>query len=394
MHHRQILGSLVMIAAGAAAAFADQPPLDCYRKSLAKAVANAHTDDVIKFTGVCSGPVVIRVDGLSLQGVGTAVIDGASQDAVTVDGAHMVSLANIEVRNGVNGIIAVNGGHISLKNVNVHDNLVFGISLQTSSSALLSGVSISRSGVHGFDLETGSAATITDTFSSSSNRVFGINVNGSSLTFSDATATMNGNALGMQVATSANAFLNDSKTVLNFTGNIATGPTVVSGAHMVSFGGTINATGNGLNGVSLNSKAGLDLDAGTQLNVSGNGEGVALQEGSVMTVFNIPQFSGAPGFSTVNTHDNRGNGMRVQGNSTLTFSNNAKLIATGNTQFGLFVDNGAAATLINSTLTGNTGKDLQLTFGARADVQTTTLGSYSCDATVLTRGSVTLTCPH
>jgi hypothetical protein len=193
---------------------------------------------------------------------GRAVIDGDEHDAVTVAGAHEIKLANFEVRNGRNGIIGVNGAHINLKDVNVHDNLAFGISLQTSSSAILSAVTTTRNGVHGLDLQTGSAATINGSFASSQNRVFGINVNGSSLTFASANATLSGNALGMQVATAGNAFLNDSQTVLKVTDNLATGLTVVSGAHMVSFGATINASGNQLNGVSVNSKGGLDLDAG------------------------------------------------------------------------------------------------------------------------------------
>jgi hypothetical protein len=393
MYFRKTLISFTLLVSGGALARAAQVQVDCSKQSLANAVAAAHSGDNVSFTGVCAGPVVIQVNSLTLRGVGTAVIDGGDQDAVTVKGADQVVLAKFEVRNGLDGIIAVNGAHIWATNLHVHDNLVFGISLQTSSSAILTGVTIAANGVHGLDLETGSSATVTGAFSSSSNRVFGVNVNGSSITFSLATATMSGNALGMQVATAGNAFLNDSKTMLNFNYNLATGLTVVSGAHMVSFGGTINSTGNGLNGVSINSKAGLDLDAATQLNVSGNAEGLVLQEGSVMTVFNIPQFSGVQGFSTIHAHDNTVNGVRVQQNSTLTFANNAKLITSSN-NIGLLADNGAAVTLVNSTLTGNTTKDLELTFGTRADIQTTTLGTYTCDATVLARGTAPVTCPH
>ena len=209
-----------------------------------------------------------------------------------------------------------------------------------------------------------------------------------------ATANITGNAVGVQVATAGNAFLNDSKTTINVTNNQATGLTVVSGAHMVSFGGTINASGNPLNGVSLNSKAGLDLDAGSQLNLFNNGDGLLLQEASVMTVFNIPQFSGVPGFSTVNSHDNLGSGIRVLEGSTLTLSNQAQIVSKQNSNAGLAADNGVGLTLVNSTLTGNTAKDLVLTFGTRADLRTLTLGTYSCDATVLVRGTSGITCPH
>ncbi len=221
-----------------------------------------------------------------------------------------------------------------------------------------------------------------------------MNVNGSALTFSQATATLSGNAVGMQVATSANAFLNDASTVLNLTNNAATGLTIVSGAHMVSFGGAISASGNGVNGISLNSKAGLDLDAGSTLECSGNGDGLQIQQDSEMTVFNIPQFSGVNGFSTVNCHNNTGNGIIVRDASTLRVSNQAQVISTDNGASGLIADDGAGIVLVNSTIMGNTVKDIQLAFGSRADLQTLTFGAVTCDETVLVRGASEITCPQ
>jgi len=373
---------------------ADNDVLDCAHRSLATAVKNAGANQTIRFTGVCEGPIVIRRNGLTLKGVGTAAIDGGGSDAVAIGGASRVTLNNIEVKNGLNGIVATNGANLQLTNLNVHDNAVFGITLQTAASAVLTDVTTSQNGVHGLDVETGSAATVTGAFTSSANRVFGINVNGSAITFSQATVTASNNALGIQIATNANAFINDSATVLNVTNNLATGLTVVSGAHMVSFGGTINASGNPVNGVSINSKGGLDLDAASTLNSFNNGDGLVMQESSVMTVFNTPQFSGQPGFSTINAHNNTGSGVRVLSGSTLTLVNQARVIGTQNARTGLVADNGVGVTLVNSTLTGNTLRDIQLTFGTRADLQTLVFGTYTCDATVLVRGTSGIVCPH
>jgi len=375
------------------AGYADTDPIDCSKKSLADAVSKLK-DLTINFTGVCTGPIVIQTDGLTLNGVGTAVIDGAGNNAVTVTGTSRVSLTNFEVRNGVIGIVAVNGGHLSLSGINAHDNFVFGISLQTGSSAEVSGVVTNHNGVHGFDVETGSAATVSGTLTSSGNGVFGINVNGSSITFSNATVSSTSNALGIQIAANSNAFIGDSTSVINVNNNFSTGLTVVSGAHMFSFGGTINSSGNPLNGVSVNSKGGLDLDAASTLNSFNNGDGILVQENSVMTVFNNPQFSGKPGFSTVNVHNNTGNGMRVQNGSVLTLSNQAKIVGSQNAKVGFIADSGSGVTLVNSTITGNTVKDIQLTFGSRADLQTLVFGTYTCDATVLVRGTSGIVCPH
>jgi len=144
----------------------------------------------------------------------------------------------------------------------------------------------------------------------------------------------------------------------------------------------------------VNSKAGLDLDAASKLNVANNGDGLLLQEASVMTVFNTPQFSGVPGFSTVDANHNTGNGVRVLSGSTLTLVNQARVVSTQNARIGLQVDDAVSVTLVNSTIAGNTVKDIQLTFGTRADLQTLTFGTYTCDSTVLVRGTSGITCPH
>ena len=336
---------------------------------------------------------MIKTDGVTLHGVGEAIIDGAGQDAVTIAGASRVSLAGIEIRNGQNGIVAVNGAHVSLTSLNVHHNLASGISVQTGSSAVFTAVTTGQNGLNGIDIHSGSVATVNGTLSTTGNRVFGINVNGSSITFAEATVSATGNALGIQIATSANAFIADSDTVINANNNLATGLTVVSGSHLVSFGGTINASNNPGVGVSVNSKSGLDLDAGSTLNSFENGDGLLIQQNSVMTVFNTPQFSGVPGFSTIDAHSNMRTGVRVLTDAVLTLVNQARVLSSQNGTTGFVADNGAGVVLVNSTITGNTARDIQLTFGARADFQTLTFGTYTCDATVLVRGTSGIVCP-
>jgi hypothetical protein len=94
-----------------------------------------------------------------------------------------------------------------------------------------------------------------------------------------------------------------------------------------------------------------------------------------------------------NTHDNTGDGVRILSGSTLTLVNQARVTSNKNGGFGLVADNGVGLTLRNSTLTANTTKDLQLTFRTRADITLTTIGTVTCDATVLVRGAA-FTCPQ
>ena len=78
----------------------------------------------------------------------------------------------------------------------------------------------------------------------------------------------------------------------------------------------------------------------------------------------------------------------------LTLVNQARVNSMQNGTVGFTADNGSGVTLVNSTITGNAACDLQLTFGARVDLRTLTFGTYSCDLTVLVRGTAPVTCPH
>jgi hypothetical protein len=387
--------SCCFLAKATTASADDVVGLDCSQKSLADAVRDVRDDrrTIILFTGICAGPITIRTDGLTIIGVSPAIIDGGGSDAVTVSGAGRVSLAYLEVRNGLNGIHAVNGAHLTLAGVTAHDNAVSGISLQTASSAALFNVTANDNGAHGLDVGNGAAATVGGSLTATGNHFAGLNVNGSTITFSQATVVANGNALGVQIAGGANAIISDPATVINADHNVVTGLRV-AGARMLIVGGTFNASDNPVSGVSVKSNGGLDLDATATLNSAGNGDGVVVQDGSVLSVFNTPQLSGLMGFSTLNVHNNTGNGVRVLTGSTLALTSQGRVMSTQNSRTGLVADNGVGITLVNATITGNTTKDLQMTFGARADLQTLVFGTYTCDATVLVRGTSGIVCPH
>lgn len=357
--------------------------------SLQNAIDLALPNTILQLTGTCSGPVVISRN-ITLTSNTGAVIDGTGNDAVTVIGPVGVSLNGITIQHGNNGINASAGAQLILTNMQVQSNKATGVFL-TGSSASLSGVATNANGVNGLDAEGSSSVVVSGAYQSNNNGVFGVNINGgSSFTLSQAQVSVSGNTLGVQIGTSAAAFISDGATSVTASNNATTGLTIVSGAHMVAFGGTITATDNGVHGVSVDSKAGLDLDAAAILNSSGNKQdGVHLEETSVLTVFNTPAFSGAPGATTINTHGNGGNGLSVLTGSNFTIIHQAALNSTNNARDGVQVDNGSSLTLIQSTATGNTVADVSLTFGSRGDITTSTIGKLTCDPSVLVRGSFT-----
>jgi hypothetical protein len=368
---------------------------DCNRGiPLQTAIDLAFPGETLFISGSCAGPLTITGKNLTLAGNPTATITGqAKKDVVTVKGPARVNFKDLDIQGGNNGIVGSSGAQLTIVDTNIHNNAGIGILLRAS-TASLSGGSTNHNGFNGVDAEGTSAVTISGSYTSESNTVFGININGSSsLTLTKGILSVAHNTLGLQIGTSAGAFISDADSAINALNNAATGLTVVSGGQLVDFGGAITATGNGFHGVSVDSKAGLDLDAAATLTSTGNTvDGVHLEETSVMTIFNTPAFSGAPGTTTLVAQNNGANGISILTGSNLTMVHQAAITSTGNTKFGIQVDNGSGLTLVGSNITQNQ-KDVALTFGSRGDLSTSTIGTITCDATVLLRGDTGATCP-
>lgn len=378
--------------------------VNCSRgASLQFAVAHADPGTTITASGACKGPITVAKDGLKLHGVNSASIKAANADVVTVNGASRTELNGFTITGGNNGVVVENNSQIALQGTTVTGNSLTGLALLGNSSATINQFSSTNNGLFGIDVEATSSLIVTGTDTVQGSGVFGIQVNnGSSITLTGANLQVSGNTLGVQIGTNASGFL-DGASVLNTANNFSDGVTIVSGSHVVNFGGTITSTGNAVHGISLNSKAGLDMDAGSQVNVIGNGQdGMHLERESSMTIFNNPNFSGNPGTTTLTSQNNKGDGINVQTNSGILVSNFAALQDTGNSLNGVALDDGSSLNFtqmipvsgVQTTITGN-GKDLLLTFGSRLSLLSNdTFGTASCDATVLTRGPNAPTCPQ
>lgn len=393
-----------MLSATAFAQFNPTLHVDCsHGQSLQTAVTFALPGSTIAVKGNCMGPISIITPGLTIDGGGTAAILGAGRDAVTINGAARVTLTGIAVRSGNNGVVAENGAGVTLLNVTISANAFTGVLAQANSAATLSGGSSSGNGLYGIDVESTSSLNIRGAYASTGNGVFGLQVNnGSSVNLAGGSLAASSNAVGVQLGTGSAGFL-DGASSLSASNNFAIGLTMVSGSHMVDFGGTISANGNGLQGIALDSKSGLDLDAGAQAQANGNGgDGVHLEALSVMTIFNTPQFSGSSATTTLTAHGNQGNGVNLLANSAIFDTNYAALQVSGNNAAGIALDDGSSINFaqtvpVNGVQTSVTGNhpDLRMMFASRATtLSNDTVGTVSCDATSLLRGALAITCPH
>jgi hypothetical protein len=110
-------------------------------------------------------------------------------------------------------------------------------------------------------------------------------------------------------------------------------------------------------------------------------------------MFNMPGQRG----STVVATDNQRHGLSTFVGGKIDLSGDCAITSQHNRQTGLFADNGGSVRVSKSTLTRNgpasAPRDVVLSFGTRAEFTQSTIGTITCDATVLMRGDTNTRCP-
>ncbi|NOT54208.1 MAG: hypothetical protein HOP18_06340 [Deltaproteobacteria bacterium] len=384
-----VSGLCLCLHAVAAAA----PLVDCDKgKTITKALEQAKPGETIDVQGTCRETITIHTDGVVLVGHGGAVIDGGQQTVVTVVGARRVTLQGFTLQNGNLGLVATGGANATLRNLTLQNNANSGLRLEGQSSLELTDCTIQGNRLNGLEVDRASEAKISGSFLSQNNQVFGLILNNAaSVTFAQATATVQNNTLGIQIGANSSAFIADAATTVTASNNLATGVTVVSGSTLFAFEGKIVAENNRFNhGVSANSNSNIDLDRGGTIIARNNGQDGVQLEDSLLNLFNMP---GLPG-SRVEASGNGRHGLSAFLESRIDLSGGSVVSSQNNHNAGILADNGSFVRLVNSTLAGNSGRDVELSFGSRADLNATNaIGTLSCDDTVLIRGNAGFTCP-
>ena len=125
--------------------------VDCNAgETIQSKVDAAQPGDTILITGTCNETVVVSEDGITLDGGGSAVIDGAGIDrwAIDVTGRQKVTIKGLTVQNGhANGIAITESSGVWMQDVSVrntrrhkdHDGDGNGIFVGLASSAVLTG---------------------------------------------------------------------------------------------------------------------------------------------------------------------------------------------------------------------------------------------------------------
>ncbi len=126
--------------------------VDCNDPSqtLSDAIRFADPGDTIQVTGTCQETVTITTDRLTIDGQGSAIIDGggfpvgsALAGVININGASGVHLTGLTVQNGPNGFLILRGASARLTDVTSRDNADEGLQVIENATATFSGTMLS-----------------------------------------------------------------------------------------------------------------------------------------------------------------------------------------------------------------------------------------------------------
>ena len=266
-----MLGWLLSVASIAAAQVSAD--VDCGSgNTLARALREAQPGDTLRIAGTCPEFVTITTDRLTLDGLGSAILDAGGQGAaaINIEGAQGVVIRELTVRNSANGILIQRAAAVTLDNVTSEDNGVAGFQIDENATVRMNNSTSQRNGDNGMSVRRSANVTMEGSINISNNGFHGMSIfDAASVVLSNAIATITGNAnIGIfassvsaisiqvesEVSVNSNAnngiLVADSSSLrLNSNSSIVTdqngnnGLVVLNASSVTSFG-MISATGN------------------------------------------------------------------------------------------------------------------------------------------------------
>ena len=361
------MGSILVVGLTAVLSWAE-PGLrnvDCSKgEMIGEALAKADRGDTIRVTGTCRERATITTDRLTLDGQGTAVLDGAGvarttdfSGLLTIDGARGVTVTGFTIQNAPSdGILALHAATCVVSNTTVQDNALMGIEVADLSTAELTDFTTRRN-LLGVNVLNESLVIFRGSIIIKDNRGDGLDL------FGRSTADLR----GAHVEASNNAF---GLAAIN--GQLVVHPNIGRGS-------AITATNNRVAGIGIGA-SNFDIFATITVTAENNGFGLFCPAGGkLLDPFGRGTF----------VFRNNGTGLFFSAGC-LALVNPAMLTVQNNST-GMLAD--AADTLSfvtnppnGSAISGN-GTDVDLRFGTRATIQGITVGTIVCDGTILSRGS-------
>ena len=157
-----VMGFLALIAPGLAAAQQPTIKVNCDKgESVQSALDRLTGPATIVVTGTCNENVVIKKDDVSLQG-GTYDASDPARDTILVQGARRVAITSVTVTGGLNGVVAYQGGSLTLENSLIKTNTEKGVVAVYGSSVTVHSSTIQDNTLQGVLVNDNSALVLTN----------------------------------------------------------------------------------------------------------------------------------------------------------------------------------------------------------------------------------------
>ena len=329
--------------------------VDCASGTVAAAMSQAQPGDTIRITGTCNEAVVADKDGITLDGGGSAVIDGSGFDAsvILVKGHQNVIIKGLIVQNGLIGVHVGLGASAWLENVTAKDSRFkaghssgVGILIANSSEATLTGaIAATGNASDGVLVWQGGRASVVG------NLAFeGTRMPQASLQANDNT----GNGIQVGLGSSLHVQAPDGQySTLQANNNGGSGIALVTGSSAQFGGGAdVEASGNGAPGleVSRGSSVAFTVWPSRGVTASFNNNqgwaGISVHHASSLDL----QYDNDAGAS-ITAADNAGVGLGVNEHSSASFQSNLSQFASASLTFSGNGSYGGVGVYRNSAVT-------------------------------------------
>lgn len=351
--------------------------------TIGQALQQATGGDTIKVIGTCHEAVSITKFGITLDGQGQTIIDatGLQQSALTIDGAHSVTIKGLTVQHGdPHGLLARRGAAVILMGVTAQDNITEGISIDENSTAQLTDCTAQRNGRDGIRTFRNGSATLNGTIVSQNNQRHGIEALAGSVVFINigAMVTVSGNTdNGISVSQTSQLTMSPASSgtaTLVAQDNGDNGIEVSQNGALGIFGGTVTVQNNAGGGVEALRTSSIVFQGSTERAplvvqiLNNQGHGVELDQNS------SARLDGSEGGTTIEIHGNMSNGLAVFSDSHLKMDD---VIVRNNQSNGIHVDL-STANLTNVQLLDHTNASgLLLGAGSRVSANNLTVTGNS-----------------
>jgi hypothetical protein len=349
------------------------------RQTVNGALASAQPGDTIQVQGVCKEAVSVQIDGVTLDGLGTATVDGtgSNQAAITIMGAVRVAIQNLTVQNGLHGIRALREADVGLSGIVARNNTQTGISIAANSSAGLKNCTVETSGTDG--IAVGSSSVLFDgTITSRNNGGNGIGIYSSGVTFmSGSNIAVNSN---QGVGISVSGTLTANAATITVSSNIGQGIFVYAGQAGFN-GSTTVAQNNGSWGVQIG-QGSVSVSNGTMTSSGNQQDGMGIFEHSNFMLL---------GNATLTVTQNARHGINLYTDSSFHNLYNGTLVIQNNPKTGMAIFDGSSARLLNghTTISGNPEAGIGLFRGSRLEYDLgNSIDKISHDDTVIINGAL------